>query len=133
MRTSRKMLGAFVLSALLIVPALAQRQPFPGGFGMMGKGNPVMLLTNKSVQEELKLTKEQAEKVGQFQEKMFERMKESFTKLQDAKPEERREKFQEMMKATAQDAEKVVKEVLKPEQARRLKQIEMQQAGVTVG
>ncbi|HXG10669.1 MAG TPA: Spy/CpxP family protein refolding chaperone [Gemmataceae bacterium] len=85
---------------------------------------------NQSVQEELKLTREQAEKVSQFQEKTIEKIKEGFAKLQDARPEERREKFHQMMKEVSQDAEKMVKEVLKPEQARRLKQIQMQQAGV---
>jgi hypothetical protein len=89
-----------------------------------------MLLMNKSVQNELKLTDEQKEKVASYQSEMAGKMREAFSKFRDLNPEEAREKLQAMMKEATTQSEKLVKEILKPEQARRLKQIELQQAGL---
>jgi Spy/CpxP family protein refolding chaperone len=100
------------------------------GIGMRGFGGAAMLLTNKGVQDELKLTKEQTEKLSEMQQKMFGKMQDLFGKLQDVKPEERAEKAQALFKEASAEAEKEIKAILKPEQMKRLKQIEMQQAGV---
>lgn len=128
MRVSCKLWLALGLAVTISSLALAQRQPFP--FGGFGGTTGIALLTNKSVQDELKLTKEQVEKVTQAQAKMMEKMQDIFGKLQDLKPEERREKIQSLMKEASLDAEKMLKDVLKPEQTKRLKEIEVQQAGI---
>ena len=49
----------FVAGSLLIVGMLAIVQAQPGGFGGFGGGGPTSLVTNKAVQEDLKMTEEQ--------------------------------------------------------------------------
>src|SRR6266511_2221757 len=56
----------FAVVALFAAPATAQRQPRPGG-GFGGFGN---LLTNKSVQEELKITDDQKKKLEEVTKKV---------------------------------------------------------------
>jgi hypothetical protein len=125
MRRLSTLVLVFGVIALASSGALAQL-PIPG----LGGGGGAMLLMNKSVQEELKMTKEQVAKVGGVQEKMMAKMPDLFAKLQGAKPEEREAKMLEIFKEINAEAEKTVKEFLKPEQLKRLKQIEMQVAGV---
>jgi hypothetical protein len=112
-----------VAAAALLVggPLLAQ---FPGGFGGAG------LLLNPGVQKELKLTDEQIEKAKTVSKEVFGKFKDDFVKLKDATPEERREKGQELMKKMAAESQKALDGVLKPEQSKRLKQIEMQMRGL---
>jgi Spy/CpxP family protein refolding chaperone len=127
MRSVRLSLFALCATALVVSPAFSQ--PPGGGRGMMQFGRAMgaaQLLANASVQEELKLTDEQKEKVKDFAAKQ----REAMAGLRDLSPEERREKMQEMTKANAEAAEKFAKDVLKPDQAKRLKQITVQQAGV---
>ncbi|HEY7326008.1 MAG TPA: hypothetical protein VH592_00100 [Gemmataceae bacterium] len=109
---------AAAIVAFAVSPALAQQQRQRGGFGGFG-GGTVFLLTQKSVQEELKLSADQVKKVTELQEKQ----RESFQGLRDLSQEERREKMQEMTKAN----EKAVADILKPEQVKRVKQIALQQ------
>ena len=101
--------------ALAVSGVLAQP---PGGF--RGPG-PLMLLGQKSVQEELKLTEDQIQKVQAAAEKQ----RESFQGFRDLSDEERGKKFQEM----AKENEKFVADTLKPDQAKRLNQISLQQQG----
>jgi Spy/CpxP family protein refolding chaperone len=106
-------------------PALAQQrqrgQGQRGGFGAAFGGGPVFLLTQKSVQDELKLSDEQVTKVKQLAEKQ----RESLQGLRDLSPEERRTKMQEQVKAN----EKAVADILNPDQVKRIKQISLQQQG----
>lgn len=115
--------------AILVLTATSASAQFP--FGIGGMSGSAMLLANKSVQEELKMTKEQTEKMGNFQEKLMAKGQDLFGKLQGAKPEEMREMITKLMKEINDDAEKTAKDVLKPEQMKRLKQIELQQAGLS--
>lgn len=111
------------LAVLLALPALAQ---FPGG-GRFGGGNdPAMLLMNKSVQEELKLTDDQKAELTKLQEKNREVMKKAFESGD-------KEKGREVMKAAFEDMRKEVDKVkasLKPDQTKRFKQITMQTSGI---
>jgi Spy/CpxP family protein refolding chaperone len=117
----RKMLWVSGFVLFLTSPLMAQNRQRPGiGFG--GGAGQAMLLSQKSVQEELKLTEEQIKKVQETQTKQ----RESFQGLQQLSQDERREKFQ----ALAKDNEKVVKDILKPDQVKRLKQISLQQRGL---
>jgi hypothetical protein len=112
---------------LLASPAFAQgRQGRGGGFG--GPQDPALVILQAPVQEEIKLDATQKGDLQKVQEKMRTSMREAF---QSASGD--REKMQEAMKAvtetTKKDVEKV-KESLKPEQAKRLHQLEIQVAGI---
>jgi len=99
-------------------PALAQRQRRGGG-GAGGPGmSSSMLLGQKSVQEDLKLSEDQVKKLQEFQTSQ----REKFRGLRDLSEDERRQKFQELSK----EGQKVVDETLQPEQKKRLKQIGLQ-------
>jgi hypothetical protein len=106
------------VAVLLAYPALAQ---FPGG-GRGGMMEGPALLLNKSVQDELKLTDEQKAELQKAQEKIG-------AAFQAARQSGDREKA----KGAFDDARKVaekVQEGLKPEQAKRFKQIQLQAEGV---
>jgi len=112
---------ALTVVLALTVPALAQQGRGRGmGFGM----GPGQLLTNKSVQEELKMTEDQVTKAKEFGDKQREAMKGLFG--QDVTPEERKEKMAELNK----QAEQFAKDTLKEDQTKRLKQIQLQVGGV---
>jgi Spy/CpxP family protein refolding chaperone len=88
-----------------------------GGFGQ----GLLALVSQKSVQEELKLTDDQVKSIAPLAEKQ----RESFRGMRDATAEER-QKRQEQGTAN----EKALTELLQPEQLKRLKQISLQQQGV---
>lgn len=116
MRTFRKMMLAFGALALMAAPAWAQGQGFGGG---MGGG--AMLLSNKSVLKELKVSDEQAEKLSALATATMEKNR----GLRDLPPEERQAKMRESQAEMA----KGLDGILKPEQVKRFKQIEIQVAG----
>jgi Spy/CpxP family protein refolding chaperone len=120
------------LAVLLAYPVLAQQGPGggrgKGGFGFGGPGgDPSMLILNKSVQDELKLTDDQKSDLHKVQEKLT-------AAGQKARESGDREKGQEVMKAaheeTKKDLDKWKEASLKPEQTKRLKQIELQNGGL---
>jgi len=116
MRNLCKVSLSLALVALLAAPALAQRFGFGGG----------NLLTNKSVQEELKVTKEQKEKLDEAGKAVREKMQKAFQDFQDLKPEERREKFQALQKETTEMLNKAAN--LTADQKKRLAEIQLQQS-----
>jgi len=117
----------------MAAPALAQqpqRQRGQGGRGGFGGGvSAAMLLANKGVQEELKLTPEEADKAKEAADKIREKYRDDLAKLQDLSQEERREKSGELMKSISADTKKALADVLKPDQMKRLHQIELQARG----
>src|SRR5262249_36730829 len=121
---SMRMCLALALSAVIAIPALAQ-PPRGGGFG--GGGS---LLTNKSVQEELKVTEEQNTKIKEFTDKL---RAEAPMRDPNADREEQAKKFQEYRKVSGEKTDKFVKETLTEEQQKRYKQIQIQQAGLLPG
>jgi Spy/CpxP family protein refolding chaperone len=131
MRTFGKTVLAFGLVALSTIPAMAQQGKGQGrgGFGMMG--GPTQLLSNKSVQQELKVTDAQAEKLNALAEELQEKQRAEFGKLRDLSAEERREKMQELTRSNNEEVHKSLKGILKEEQTKRFGQIQLQQAGVT--
>jgi Spy/CpxP family protein refolding chaperone len=96
-----------------------QGQPpgFGGGFG----GGPLFLLSQKSVQDELKLTEDQIKQVTDASKKQTEARQ----GLRDLDQDARQKKMQELN----QDSEKAIATILKPDQAKRLNQISLQQQG----
>jgi Spy/CpxP family protein refolding chaperone len=114
MRGLFKVSLALGLAVLVASPALAQRGP--GGRG----GGLAFLLMNKSVQEELKLDKAQTDALEKFRNDN----KDDFGKLFN--PDTSREDREAAGKKINEGASKVVADVLKAEQKKRLDQIQFQ-------
>src|SRR5437868_9333705 len=113
------------LAALLVSPALAQRPG--GGRGGVGRGGLDQLLTNESVQKELKVDKDEAEKIKDAVKKVQDDMKDDIAKLQN--PDTSREDRADIRKKLNEAYQKAVSDVLNADQKKRLNQIELQQAG----
>jgi hypothetical protein len=108
-----------VVLAVVTAPALpAQDRPRPG-LGQDGRSPVLMLANQKSVQQELKLSDEQIKKVAEIGKAM--RLKAE--DITETVPKERMKKAMEIFKV----AEKDVYAMLKPEQAKRMRQIALQQ------
>jgi Spy/CpxP family protein refolding chaperone len=133
MRKLATWVAAVAVLALMAGSAAAQEQKGRrgqrGGFGRGGMfgfgGGGVALLSNPGVQQELKMTDEQKEKVTAFAEKRRERMGD-LRGGGGADPE----KMQAMFRELAKEGDKFAKDTLKAEQYKRYKQISFQQAGV---
>jgi hypothetical protein len=127
MRGCFKAAMAFGMVAVLSSPVLAQQGR--GGFGMGMGGGPVNLLGNPSVQKELKLDEAQIAKVTGLTTATREKMASVREKVADLEGQERFTKQQELSKPINEEALKTAAEFLKPEQLKRLHQIELQQRG----
>jgi|GEM_PF-270172 len=101
--------------------ALAQERGQRGPGGRGGSPSGAMLLGQKSVQEDLKLSAEQVKQVEEFAAKQ----REGGAGLRDASREERMKRFTESREA----GQKAVDTILNEEQRGRLKQISLQLAG----
>jgi len=97
---------ALTVAVLAVSPALAQRPPRGGG-----GGGASMYIGAKSVQEELKLSEDDAKKITDELGKLG----------RDLKPEERAEK-----------SAKILSDSLKPDQLKRLNQIMWQKGGIAI-
>jgi Spy/CpxP family protein refolding chaperone len=128
LRTFGKMVMGFGLLALMVAPALAQGPGGRGGFG--GGFGGAMLLTNKGVQQELKVSDDQAAKLETLAQDFREKQREQREKLQDLPEDQRREKAMEMMQANNAELRRNLSEILKPEQIKRFQQIQIQTAGI---
>jgi hypothetical protein len=90
--------------------------------GMMSLAPPpLQLLSQKSVQDELKLTEDQVSSAGD----LFRNQMRKMQSLQEKEPEEREKLRAEM----AKDSDEAIKKMLKPDQAKRLNQIHLQLQG----
>ncbi len=113
-----RMVPALVL--LVLATPLVAQQRRPGG--MFGGGGVAGLLNNKGVQEELKLSDEQKTKLTDAVKDTFAKYKED---LSAARKDKNREKTEQLTKAMNADLNKVAAGTLKPEQLKRLHQIEI--------
>ncbi len=131
MRRWLTVLAVTGIMLLLTVPLGAQEQRQgrgrgrggPGGFGGPG------LITNKSVQQELGMTEDQVKQADDAVKKVREAHRGDFDKLQGLEGQERFAKMQEVSKAVRHDTQKELAGILKPDQLKRLKEIELQQQG----
>ena len=118
----------FGLSFVLVGTASAQRQRGgrgPGGGGVGG------LLQNESVQKELKIDAAEAEKLKAAVQKVQDLHKDDLAKIRDITDQtERRQKGQEVGRTISNETLKEVSSILSPDQLKRLKQIQLQQAGI---
>jgi hypothetical protein len=131
MRTLSKTIVALGLVALTAGPALAQQGRGGGGgrgFGG-GGGNIGMLLSNASVQQELKLDATQIEKAKEVAEKAREKFTASRESLQGLEGDARVKKMQELNKESNEEANKAVGAFLSKDQIHRLHQIHHQVQG----
>src|SRR5260370_22515102 len=115
----------FALGGLVLLTsmALVMAQGFRG-FGGGGGGN---LLKNQSVQKELKLTDDQIAKIEAVVKQVDDKFKEkrdTTKKIEDK--QQRFEKFGELQKKISSEILKDLSDVLKPDQSKRLKQIQLQ-------
>jgi Spy/CpxP family protein refolding chaperone len=114
-----------VLTMAVLIPAMAQPPagrpggPFGGRLG--GPMLMVGLLRSPQVQQELKLTDQQRQRLEQLGEQWREKMR----GLRDLPPEERRQKVQGMRA----EVEKQLSQILNEQQMKRLKQIALQVEG----
>src|SRR5262249_7184917 len=117
MRSACKLTLAVGVALLLAAPALAQ------GFRPQ---NPVkVLLDNKDFQKDLNLTEDQVKKATDAADEVFKKHADDFKDL-DFRSEEGRAKMQEINRTISKETAKAFDGILKPEQMKRLKQIELQ-------
>jgi hypothetical protein len=131
MRSISKVVMVLGVAVVLAVPAQAQQrqQGQQGrGSGFFG-GGLAGLIENVGVQQELKLDKEQVEKAKVAVGKVREQHSADRAKLQDLSQEERREKSTAINQAVSHETMQALAEVLKPEQIKRFKQIDLQRRG----
>ncbi len=121
---------ANVLTAGLMVlaasPAFAQQPRQPGG-RMQQPPSIEMLLRNDKVQEELKLTDDEKAAVKKAEDAVSAKYKDDLDK---ARADRDFPKMTELRKTMSADLEKALANVLKPEQIKRAKQIQVQAAGL---
>jgi len=132
MRMLSKSIVAFGLAGLMTLPAMAQQQRRGGGPGAGGFGRTVslgMLLSNQSVQDELKLDDAQKEKAREAAQKAREKFASARESLRDLDQAERAQKFREMTREANAEARRAAREFLKPEQSKRLREIALQTNG----
>ena len=111
--------------ALLTSSASAQ------GFGRFGGGGGTMLLSNKGVQQEIKLTPDQQKKVEALAEVLREKVMGINEKVQDvAQGPERQAKRMELMKPINEELKKSLAQIVSPAQLTRFNQIVLQTANI---
>jgi hypothetical protein len=117
----RRLTTTILGAAAILVAAVAFAQGPGRGFGAPTLG---VLLTNKGVQEELKMSDDQKKKVGDIVQNTRDKYKDD---LKDAGKD--KEKRAEITKKMNDEMAKPLAEALKPEQLKRAKQIEIQAGG----
>jgi len=114
--------------AVLVSAASVSLAQGRGGRGMFAPPQGPMLLLNKSVQDELKLTDDQKTDLKKIQEKMTEAMADARSKNKDDQ-----EALQKARKEITDDTTKAASKIadtLKDDQKKRFKQIEIQVKGI---
>jgi Spy/CpxP family protein refolding chaperone len=129
MSTLRKV--GLVWGVITALASTGYAQRAPGGPGP-GGGGSMELLRNEGVQKELKLSDEQIKQLEEMKQAIHEKYKGEFEKINKLPEGERGAKFQEMRKKIEAEHRKVLAGVLKPEQEKRLEQINLQNEGATV-
>jgi len=88
-----------------------------------------MLLSNKSVQEELKLTDEQVKKVEKAVSEVRDKNREEFEKIRDLSGDQRAERGVALRRKVDEETRESLRGVLEPNQVRRMRQIRLQVRG----
>jgi len=134
LRVSLAVAGLFAAAGMSIAVQPPGGRPQGGKGGVFGGGGVAGLIRSKTVQNDVKITEDQASKLKDwakdFQPKMMEIMKD---KMEGVDREDREKLMAGIAVAQAEISKVVYKElstVLKPEQVTRLKQIEVQVDGL---
>ena len=129
-----KSIARWILTAVLAVTvagAVQAQRPQPGGGNRLGGGVQIgLVLSNKDLQDELKVTDEQKGKFKDVAAKQTEMTKKMADLRTGGQPD--RTKMQEVIKemtALTEEVKKVTDEVLTADQKKRFKQIEIQAMG----
>jgi hypothetical protein len=121
-----------VVAAALVVGLgglAAVAQPPGGGRGFgFGFGGPTQLINSKTVQKELKIDEDQANKLKEWAREFGARQREKMQALFQGGNTDR-EKIAEAMAEQTKEAYKQIGAILKEDQVKRLRQIEVQVAG----
>ncbi len=125
MRQCSRWMVALVAVSLVAVPALAQ---FPAVSGRALTG--IMLLKQKQVRTELKVTEEQGKKIDDAEKEARYKFKDDLDKLKELKGGERFRKQIEVDGKINAEANKSLEKILSAEQNKRLHQIELQIQGI---
>jgi hypothetical protein len=96
----------------------------------MPLGGGAGLIANEGVQKELKLTDEQTSKAEAVAREVREKYHGEFAKVEDLDAQKRSEKMAEIVRTMTSETNKGLADVLKPEQMKRYRQIQLQQLGL---
>jgi hypothetical protein len=113
---------------VMVLATSAVRAQHPGHYD--AAGIRAALLTNKSVQKELKLDESQAEKVATLAKDVAAKGRAAAAELKALPESERRERMHKLMTATCAEAMSTLRGVLTAEQFKRYEQIVLQQRGI---
>ena len=131
MRMIARWMLAAALAVTVVDSAQAQRQQQPGRGQGQGGISIGLVLTNKDLQDELKVTDDQKGKLKEMTEKQTEMTKKQQELFSGGRPD--REKMQEFQKeatALTEEIKKATDGVLTADQKKRYKQIEIQAMGM---
>ena len=118
----------FAVSLVGLLPGAARaQQPAQMLQGMLG---PRFNVFREKVQDELKLTGAQRNKLDERRDATLQEMQQTFEKAQDLKPEDRPKTIGEYRQKADQKLEAFLKETLKEDQLKRLRQLIFQQEGL---
>ena len=118
------------VAALLAMPAGAQQPKHKGHGSRMPMGGGAGLVANQGVQKELKLTKEQTSKAEAVARAVREKYHGEFAKFDELDAQARFEKTAEIVRNMTSETNKGLADVLKPEQMKRYRQIQLQHLGL---
>jgi len=130
MRPQIKWLLTAVLAGLVVAPAVGQLPRLVGLQSILenGIGKPI-LLANKGVKKEIKLTDKQDKQVRKIEQEMFEKYQPQFRNaLRDR--EKQAKLIKESTRETRERLDKALPDILRPEQLKRLNQIQIQVNGI---
>jgi hypothetical protein len=124
-----KSLAVLVAAMVLLAPTLASAQVIFAPYETTFSEDIVGLLSKEQVRQELKLKKEEAAKLGEALRPIKEKYQTEVKSLQKLPAKEAQEKYTDFRKTILAESHKVIAATLRPEQMKRLKQIEFQQRG----
>lgn len=117
--------------ARAVQPRVRKIQIRPGAFVRRGRGaNPLQLLRNPKVQDELKLDEDQKTEATEAIQELSKSRRGLYKNLQGLQPKDRQKKVREFNKKFQQDSAKKAKDILEPKQYARLQEIVVQLQGI---
>ncbi len=126
------LLAGSALALVLLVASGASAQ-FGRGFRIPPVVSDLMMMSSQPVQQELKLSDEQAKKINAIATQMRQDAMEIISGLQDLTPEEREEELpnvMEMVSDSAKELQTQVDEILDEQQTARMNELSLQRRGI---